>query len=138
MIGGGISLEIPSVSGVSMTTSIVAGNSAKNGPDVNGLLTLSYPNLIENTSGATLTLARISYDPAATEFAKHSIFGKSPNLGPLQNNGGPTQTRALLPNSPAIDQVPLKECSSNLDQRGMKRPDGEENVCDIGAYEYMD
>jgi hypothetical protein len=33
----------------------------------------------------------------------------NPLLGPLQNNGGPTQTHALLPGSPAIDWIPQYE-----------------------------
>ena len=65
-----------------------------------------------------------------------------PMLGPLQNNGGPTQTMALLPGSPAIDGGNPAGCTDGLghllktDQRGMPRPDTEDKVgCDIGAYE---
>jgi hypothetical protein len=32
-----------------------------------------------------------------------SVSNTNPNLGPLQNNGGPTQTMALAPGSPAIN-----------------------------------
>jgi hypothetical protein len=67
--------------------------------------------------------------------------GTNPLLGPLADNGGPTQTMALTPNSPAID----KGVSAGLttDQRGLTRPidfsaipnapggDGS----DIGAFE---
>ena len=69
----------------------------------------------------------------------------SPKLGPLQNNGGPTQTHALLPGSPAIDAGNSFGCRDNLgallatDQRGFFRTaDGDSNGtarCDIGAYE---
>jgi CSLREA domain-containing protein len=69
----------------------------------------------------------------------------NPMLGPLQDNGGPTQTHALLPGSPAIDAGNPGGCRDNLgallttDQRGFPRPvDGNnDNVlrCDIGAYE---
>jgi len=65
-----------------------------------------------------------------------------PLLGPLQNNGGPTDTMALLPGSPAIDAGNPGGCTDgkgNLlttDQRGMPRPDQEDQVgCDIGAFE---
>jgi len=51
-------------------------------------------------------------------------------LGPLANNGGPTETVALLPGSPAIDDVPLADCPPT-DQRG--NPGG--IPCDIGAYD---
>jgi len=55
-----------------------------------------------------------------------------PQLGPLQDNGGPTLTHALLGNSPAIDRGDPDNCPST-DQRGVARPQGE--GCDIGAYE---
>jgi CSLREA domain-containing protein len=69
-----------------------------------------------------------------------------PKLGPLQNNGGPTETHALLSGSPAIDGGNPSGCRNNLgtllttDQRGFHRPvDGNDNhvaVCDIGAFEF--
>jgi len=65
-----------------------------------------------------------------------------PLLGPLQNNGGPTETMALLRGSPAIDAGNPIGCTDNLDhllttdQRGMPRPDHEDTSgCDMGAYE---
>ena len=57
-----------------------------------------------------------------------------PLLGPLQDNGGLTQTMALLPGSPAINAGDDANCPSS-DQRGVERPQG--NHCDIGAYEYQ-
>jgi hypothetical protein len=67
-------------------------------------------------------------------------------LGPLQDNGGPTETHALLPGSPAIDAIPPAECTYDddgdpgtppvplaTDQRGVARPQGA--GCDIGAFE---
>jgi hypothetical protein len=65
-----------------------------------------------------------------------------PLLGPLQNNGGPTQTQALLSGSPAIDAGNPSGCTDGnghllkTDQRGMPRHDPEDTRgCDIGAYE---
>lgn len=58
-----------------------------------------------------------------------------PLLGPLQDNGGPTQTHALLTGSPAIDAALLENCPAT-DQRGVSRPQG--TGCDIGAYESVD
>ena len=62
-----------------------------------------------------------------------------PKLGPLQDNGGPTATKALFPDSPVIDAVPVKAgiCTA-VDQRGHRRPDHNEKRCDIGAYEFAD
>ncbi len=63
----------------------------------------------------------------------------NPNLGPLTDNGGPTQTHALLAGSPAIDAVPQSQCfwgegaPMDTDQRGVSRPQG--IACDIGAFE---
>ena len=75
----------------------------------------------------------------------------------LANNGGPTETIALLMGSPAIDQIPFASCTypiSSLnpcttssclqltcDQRGQPRPDpldGAHGNCDIGALEFQD
>lgn len=56
----------------------------------------------------------------------------NPRLGPLQNNGGPTDTRALLAGSPAIDVGTNTGCPAT-DQRGVRRPQGLR--CDIGAFE---
>jgi CSLREA domain-containing protein len=60
------------------------------------------------------------------------------NLGALTDNGGPTQTLALLPGSAAIDAGDDAVCAdingpNNLDQRGVTRPQGAH--CDIGAFE---
>ena len=54
-----------------------------------------------------------------------------PQLGPLADNGGGTQTHALDPNSPAIN-LASGGCPA-ADQRGVARPYG--NACDVGAYE---
>jgi hypothetical protein len=56
-----------------------------------------------------------------------------PRLGPLAYNGGPTETEALLPGSPAIDNGATQGCPQ-YDQRGVARPQG---ACDIGAYQYV-
>jgi hypothetical protein len=66
----------------------------------------------------------------------------NPMLGPLQYNGGPTQTMALPSGSPAIDAGNPSGCTDGqghllkTDQRGYPRPDKEDSGgCDMGAYE---
>jgi CSLREA domain-containing protein len=71
-----------------------------------------------------------------------SLSSTYPALGPLEDNGGPTQTFALLPGSPAVDAVTFTPPNSapSTDQRGYLRPvDGDADgraLVDIGAYEY--
>ncbi len=64
--------------------------------------------------------------------ANGSTSGQPARLGPLQDNGGPIATRALLGGSPAIDAGDPAACPAT-DQRGIPRPQGLR--CDIGAYE---
>ena len=68
-----------------------------------------------------------------------NVIGQDPLLGPLQNNGGYTETHGLLTGSPAIDAGAQTGCtgaggvSITIDQRGVGRPYN--GRCDIGAYE---
>src|SRR6266404_5401477 len=61
--------------------------------------------------------------------------------GGLQDNGGPTQTVALLANSAAFDAIPTASCTDvdgntlTTDQRSITRP--QQAGCDIGAYELV-
>jgi len=70
--------------------------------------------------------------PQAGTTLPADTISADPKLGPLQDNGGPTQTRALVPGSPAIDKgspTPL-----SIDQRGFPRTVGSKP--DIGAVEF--
>ncbi len=70
-----------------------------------------------------------------------SFCNTNPVLDPtgLQNNGGPTQTIALQPGSPAINAGDESVCAAppvnSLDQRGFVRPGTGATNCSIGAYE---
>jgi hypothetical protein len=75
---------------------------------------------------------------------KHTgdLNNHNPLLGPLQNNGGPTETMALLSGSRAIDAGNPAGCTDGqgallkIDQRGLPRPNREDRGgCDMGAYE---
>lgn len=66
------------------------------------------------------------------------LSGINPQLDALADNGGATQTMALLPGSPALDAGGESSCPAT-DQRGVIRPQassaGGALICDIGAYE---
>ena len=117
-------------SGVSARNSIIARNVAANSPDFTGELTSMGYNLIGNTSGMV-----ISGGP-------EDIVNVDPLLGPLANNGGPTNTHALLLGSPAIDKASAV-AGITTDQRGRPRPADRGSVpnapggngSDIGAFE---
>jgi len=69
------------------------------------------------------------------------ISTANPYLGPLSDNGGDTETHALLLASPAIDAGDPTGCTDyfgaliTTDQRGYPRP--ARKACDIGAFEYQ-
>lgn len=79
-------------------------------------------NLIENASACTIGGNLTG-----------NITGVDPVLGPLADNGGPTQTHALLAGTPAIDAGSSDCPPPATDQRGVVRPQG--TACDIGAFE---
>jgi CSLREA domain-containing protein len=86
---------------VTVTSSIVAGNSDSCG----------NPDLAPASSTFTVTNSLIGNGQGTglTPGANGNLIGSAanpidPRLGPLQNIGGPTLTRALLPGSPAIDR----------------------------------
>ncbi|MGC2234761.1 MAG: choice-of-anchor Q domain-containing protein [Pyrinomonadaceae bacterium] len=109
--------------------SIIADNIATNASshDFAGTLFSQGYNIIENVGGTTIAGS-----------ADGNITGQDPKLAPLANNGGPTQTHALLPDSPAIDAAGTGQVDS-YDQRFFSRPgDGDGDGfarADIGAFE---
>jgi hypothetical protein len=67
----------------------------------------------------------------STQFEKSQAALFGPNT--LANNGGLTETVALIGSSPAINAVPVGEPSVTVDQRGTAR----DALSDSGAYEYV-
>lgn len=107
-----------------MRNTILAGNSAVGGaPDLSGKLTISGYNLIGNTQGGS-------------GFAATDLLNVNPHLGALQNNGGPTQTMALLSGSPALNAGDPNFVGPPLyDQRGPGFARVSGGRLDIGAFE---
>jgi hypothetical protein len=84
----------------------------------------------------------LSSDSTCNLNATGDLNNTAPQLGPLQNNSGPTETMALLAGSPAIDAGNPAGCTDTrghllkTDQRGQPRPDQPETTgCDMGSYE---
>jgi predicted outer membrane repeat protein len=75
----------------------------------------------------------LSSDGSCELMQPQDMLKTAAHIGPLQDNGGATQTHALLDNSPAIDGGSTAEAPS-VDQRGITRPLGAN--ADIGAFEY--
>src|SRR5438128_137892 len=105
-----------------------------------GMLTSYGYNLFQDTSGATFDPATSTQHGTDKILSVNDLSKLFADPVGLRDNRGPTKTYALAPgtNNPAIDKVPLDACHINgitTDQRGMKRPDGNEQFCDIGAYE---
>src|SRR5262245_56879321 len=92
------------------------------GPDVSGPVTATN-SLVENTAGTTFAAGSAG-----------NILGLDPLLGPLQFNGGPTQTHALLPGSPALEHG-ANPAGLTTDQRGVGFPRVLGAAADIGAFE---
>ncbi len=107
---------------------IIANNTAPIGSDVARAFTSLGNNLIGNSTDSTGFTNGVSGDIVGTASAPIN-----PLLGPLQNNGGQTDTRALLAGSPAINAGNNADAPAT-DQRGFARIVG--GTIDIGAYEF--
>jgi len=110
---------------VTLENTIVASGTATNGPNC-GANVISAGHNLEST-----TPSECGLNPALGD-----LIGVNPLLGPLQLNGGLTQTQALLEGSPAIEAGENAACPAT-DQRGVARPQPLGGRCDIGAFELV-
>jgi hypothetical protein len=140
--GGGV-FNYGGSAAVVLRNSILAGNTVGSNPnDCFGPIESQDYNLVGVGDTPSCTFANLSGDQVGS-----AATPIDPKLGDLQANGGPTETHALMADSPAKDAGNPSGCqsfdctvSNNLgaalttDQRGLERPLG--TSCDIGAFEY--
>ncbi len=113
---------------LNIQNSIVAGNGVTNNVKIesSAIFTSQGYNLTNSGVGTPFTMTT-------------DLANMNPLLGPLQNNGGSSWTHALLPGSPALNQIPngVNGCGTSIvtDQRGWPRPFPLGGNCDIGAFE---
>jgi hypothetical protein len=110
-------------------TIVAANQSALTGPDVDGQVVSLGHNLVGQTDDSTGWVA--------TDLTGTSDTPLDPHLGPLQDNGGPTQTHALFLGSPALNKGDSSLLSST-DQRGTVRVSSLSHGIDIGAFQTED
>ncbi len=124
-IAGNLDDGIAMFDGISIANTIIAGNNtagSEGGGDC------------ENAQGNVTSNGHNLDSDSSCAFTDPSDLHADPQLGPLQDNSGPTPTMALASGSPALDAGNDTNCES-VDQRGFKRPQGPH--CDIGAYELL-
>ena len=103
---------------------------------INTIVAGNGTNDCENVQGTIISLGyNLDSDGTCNLIEASDLPSTIPELGPLQDNGGPTWTQALLAWSPAIDAGTCNDDLYPTDQRGITRPQGLD--CDIGAYEYV-
>lgn len=122
-VGGGLSIYNPTpgvVTELTVRNTIVAGNTGPTGSSDCGSVTV-----VTSTNNLSSDASCLFLDPGSKQ-------DTPAQLGPLADNGGQTDTMALLEGSPAIDAGTNEGCPPT-DQRGVARPQGP--ACDIGAYE---
>jgi CSLREA domain-containing protein len=159
--GGGIDVGSPNGSVASIRNSTISGNTAMTGIAANdytgaggnllagsnraidltgtivsGGTAVEGANCFKSSPGSLITSGGHNFEDLSTcgLAGTGDLEGAgNPLLGTLGANGGPTDTRALSPFSPALNRGGAI-CPST-DQRGVRRPQGP--ACDIGAFELV-
>jgi Dockerin type I domain len=153
--GVGVSAGRLTLVNVTVAYNAVAGGGSAGGLDIAAGATATLDNTLValNTSGTGSGALASDITGAASPASSNDLIGiggsgglvngvnanevgvANPVLGTLANNGGPTETIALLPGSPAIgagsDAIPGVTVPTT-DQRGVARPP---SSIDIGAFQ---
>jgi hypothetical protein len=125
--GAGGGAFVASGTTVNAINTLFGANQAGSAPDFSGKFTTATHNFLEDGTGSNL--------PPGTPDSTGNIVGTSahpinPLLGTLANNGGPTETMALLAGSPCLN-AGTSSGAPAADQRGVAR----DTPPDIGAFE---
>ena len=149
--GGAINYSGPGT--LMLISSTVSGNSAAEGGSIRnlrGTVTLTNtlvdddcqvserPSIVSHGYNIESPGDTCGFDQAGDQ---SGVTAEQLNLGPLQDNGGPTMTHALDEGSVAIDEIPEADCVDadgeplTTDQRGEPRPETGGTMCDVGAFE---
>lgn len=107
--GGDIGNDVPS---------LTSGN-----PNLATEILTVNDSLVKDPSGALVPIGS----------SNNNLLEVDPLLGPLQDNGGLSQTQLPAPDSVVIDAIDCASPNPETDQRGIARPQG--TRCDIGAVE---
>jgi predicted outer membrane repeat protein len=133
---------------LTVNNSTFSNNSANYGGGIFNYYMLNLTNtlIVNSSSGGNCAnysvygfynVAGVNYSTDNTCPGLTQVTSAQLNLGALADNGGPTQTIALLPGSVAIDAaLDCTDYNGNMiatDQRGVARPQGA--ACDVGAFE---
>lgn len=144
--GGGLFNTASPTGDVALINSTFAVNQAASGGGVyNDSGSIEFVNTLMalntlggdcfNVSGSLISLDHnLDSDNTCNLSQPNDIPNGNANLGLLQNNGGPTETHALVAGSEAINAGDNATCPAT-DQRGVTRPQGV--ACDIGAFELV-
>ena len=125
---------------VNLRNTIVAGNNPGGDlPNLDGQFNSLGYNIVGDLGNNTPLNPVIIPAPGIAD--QINVSDALLNFGPLQNNGGPTPTRALLAGSIAIDKGHAS--GSTTDQRGLVRPCDDGSIAnatggdggDVGAFE---
>jgi hypothetical protein len=128
---------------LTLNRSLIAGNQANFAPEIENVSSVVNANNF-NLFGTDGDAGVTGFTPGPTDIVPGVSAAQI--VGPLKFNGGPTQTHALVPGSPAIDAGDPGGCRDNSgalllkDQRDFARHvDGNNDGsarCDIGAAEF--